>query len=157
MTDLDENLLTIDLNNLEEDCAEQPKLMAQWSKCLADARKEVKDAKNALKLAAAELSLKIRRSPEDFGIDKATEAAVEAVILTNRDYQIHQENLVGAEYNEDVLDGFVKAIVDRKSELQNETQLHGQTYWSKPHVSTRQQDREAAQKQANVAGKGKKK
>lgn len=127
-----EETLDLDLNRLEEACQKQPRMMFHWGKDLALAKKKSKEAKNALKLCFAEASKSIRVAPGMYGLEKVTDASVEATVLTLEGYQKAQQNLVDTEYEEDVLDAFVKALTDRRGEIGSLVQLHGAMYWAKP-------------------------
>jgi hypothetical protein len=135
MPEPNDSLLSINLDRLEEDAQEHPKLAFQWGKLLAEAARKAKVAKNNLKLVAAELELEIRKKPAEYGLDKVTEGSVNAVILCDEQYKYQQQLLIKTEHEEDVLKAFCFALSDRKSMIEAEVKLHGQTYWSKPSLS----------------------
>lgn len=130
-----EQTLRIRKNFLDEEASQQPQLMFLWGTELALAREKVQSCKNRLKLRGAEVTLQARSRPQAFGFEKMTDSVAESLVLTDVAYQEIQEELLQAEKDEGVLDAFVKALVDRKSEIQNLTQLHGQQFWSKVTVN----------------------
>jgi len=143
--------LDIDLASLEEECQLQPGLMYEAGTQLADQRKNSKIAKNKLKLKAAELGNAMRERPDDFGLSKTTDKAVEDAVLAHKDYQELLKDLIEIEYGEDVCESFKDAVVDRKKELENLVQLHGQMYWSKAdtRLKTTEQSREKIMQRVN--------
>lgn len=145
------DLLKINLNRLEEECAGQSQLMAEWGEILADAKRKSKDLRKALKLLTAQISLNVRRDPAEFGLARATDDSVKEVVTTQDEVQNLQDQVIQAEYEEEILDSFVWSIVDRKAQLENLVKLHGQMYWSKPDTSSEEtsQSRIAAMQTAN--------
>ena len=145
----DEELLVIHENALEKDCQALPRRTFQWGQKLAQARRRVKEVKNSLKLIFAEIAMDIRNNHLDYGLEKVTEGGIEQTVLLQPSYQSLQSRLVEAEFEEDVLDAFLKSLQDHKKELENMVQLHGQMYWSKPRQDQGQteQHRRAAMDQ----------
>lgn len=131
----DKKLLEIHENALEKDCTDHPRKVFLWGQELARIRKETKLAKHNLKLMSAQLNRDIRQNPIHFGLEKTTEAAIEATIIGEATYQAAQTDLIDAEYEEEVLEAFVEALRDYKDELRNMVLLHGQQYWSKPDTT----------------------
>ena len=75
------SFLDIDPYNLDEEWRDQPKLYGKWAKRLANARRDLEQAKANLELVEAELSIAIREDPSHYDIPKATDKAVEKVVL----------------------------------------------------------------------------
>lgn len=144
-----DDLLAIRQDHLDEDAAGHPRLMFLWGKAFAVAKMKAKQAKNAHKVLEAELDRDIRLCPADYRIEKLTEAAVKACIYTHPSYARTWNELVEAEYEEDILDQFIKALHTRGEQIGNEVKLHGQQYWSKPPVT--QGTRQAVMDQAAAA------
>lgn len=147
------DLLDIDLNRLEDEARVQPQRMYVWGTKLAEARKRAKEEKNRAELIHATLDKQVRSDPATFGIEKITEAAVKAAILEQNDYQNVLDSRIQAEYEEDILDAFVKALASRDRQIETLAKLHGQMYWSKPDVDERpkvtQREREELSRKAN--------
>jgi hypothetical protein len=131
----DKSLLSIDRSKLEEECDGHPQLAFTWGEHLANARVVAKNAKNRLKLVEARLELSIRSNPGEYGIDKVTESTVQASVRVQDEYEVAQDQLIKAEYDVDVLEAFVWALVDRKGQLENLVHLWGSQYWSRPDTS----------------------
>lgn len=124
----------IDPEGLDICILEQPTLMMKYSRILAQAEKISDQAKEKLDQVTAELDNKIRTKPGRFGVEKVTEGAVKAVILTRPRYQESNAELMEAKYNAKVIQGAVKAIEQRKSALENLVKLHGQQYFAGPSI-----------------------
>lgn len=146
---IDKNVLLINRNSLDEECAHQPQLLFEWGEALARASLRAKEAKNRLKVVEAEIAMDVRSAPQKYGLDKITESSVAATVLLQPQYEAAHKELITAEYEEELLSQMVKALSDRRSELENLVRLHGQMYWSKPDTTaTTQEDREAAMRGA---------
>jgi uncharacterized protein YjcR len=76
--------------------------------------------------------LKVRKAPEEFGLEKATEASISAVILLQYDYQKALRRYHNAEHEADLHQVACEALRHRKSALEAEVQLWSQAYFSKP-------------------------
>ena len=132
------DLLAIDRNNLELECEKQPQLAFEWGEQLAAASRRAKEARNSLKLAEAQIATEVRTRPGDYGLFKVTEDSVKQAVLLQSEYQQIQKELVIAEYEEDLLQQFCYAWSDRKKELENMVQLHGQMYFSRVQTTPRE-------------------
>lgn len=130
-----DDLLKIDLARLEDCCSNQHIMLRQWGDKLALARKKVTDLENAAKVCKAELGKKIRQRYEAYGLVKGTEAEIESAILTQPEYKAAVELVTQAEYEKDLIKSMVDALHDRRTELENLVQLHGQMYFAKPNTS----------------------
>jgi hypothetical protein len=117
-------ILEIDLNNLEEECRQQPRLMYDWSK----------EKKRRVKEIRSRLAHEIRMDPLSHGLEKVTEDSIKELVEINVDVSAAEQDLLLAEEEEEVLAGMVWALVDRREQLSNECGLHGQQYWSKPYT-----------------------
>lgn len=140
------NLLDIHKDRLEDDAAENPKLMWDWGSELAEAKATASTAENKLKLEYARLEMQVRSDPVGCGLEKITDASVKAWVLMQVEYTNQQEMLVQAEYDRDRLQAFVNAVHERGEQIGTMSKLHGQQYWSKPRTEYTQTDqsREAA-------------
>lgn len=143
--------LEIRLDRLEEECQNNPTMTRDVGVEKAQASKRVKECKNRLKLRKAKLDQEVRSNPKAYGLEKVTEAAIESIVTLDTEYGEESKELIDLEFAEDVLDATFRAMVDKKSELENLTHLHGQMYWSKPQTGSREADRTAAMEGANAA------
>jgi len=75
--------------------------------------------------------LAIRNDPKKFGLEKVTEASIQAVILQNKDY-IHAQNLFNtAVSNLRILKIAVESLNQKKVALENLVKLYLGEYYSK--------------------------
>lgn len=128
---LPKELLDISLDNLETTAAKLPQALFLWGTELAGLRRDVKLQKNKVTILKATLDNQIRSSPQSYALEKITEKGVESCVLSHPEYQEAQKALTDLEYDEDVLQEFVRALSAVKSEITDLATLHGQMYWSK--------------------------
>lgn len=128
------NKYDIDPDRLDEQWCGQPGLYHAAAVRLADARQAHAEAKAALDVTEAELSLAVRRDPQDpaWRLDKATEASVAAAVLTQPGYRKALQAVIEAKHAVDVLEADVWALDHRKKGLENMVQLRLADYYSEP-------------------------
>jgi len=136
-----EDFVEIDPFNLDTELIQQPKLYRKESGSLAEARKEVAEAKNLLKLTKAKIRKAIRQNPEAFGITKATESSVDDALEMSVKYQEVQQAVVEAEYKAELLAGSVESYRQRKGSIEGILQLFLAGYYADPKIP---KDRQAA-------------
>lgn len=133
MSEPNKDLLTVHLDRLEDDAKEQPQLMYDWGLELAKAKKKTKQCEKRVKLAKVAADKEAREDPlGTMGLDKTTEPAVKAYVEGNEEVVQCEQDVIDAEYEQDILYAFVESLRDRREEIGNLTKLHGQMYWSKP-------------------------
>lgn len=128
------DILDPDLNRLEWELHRQPGLMDEWSCKLADARKALDEARNFLDITQAEVSNKIRKDPESFGLDKVTETAISNALIIDSDVMQAKQDWIDARHEFDTIQSMVNALEHKKSSLRELVALHGQDYFSKPYI-----------------------
>lgn len=79
--------MEVDKDNLDDECAGYPKLLAEYAEASRAAQKAKDDAELALAVEKAELESKIRQAPQSFGVAKVTEAAVHSALVRQESYQ----------------------------------------------------------------------
>lgn len=123
----------IDMDKLDEEWCQQPSRYYRYATQLADAKRKHAEAKAALDVTEAELSLKIRKSPEAFlGDIKPTEASVSACVLTQPAHKSALTTVIATKHDCDVLEAAVWALDHRKKGLENAVQLQVMNYRSAP-------------------------
>ncbi len=125
-----EQELKIDKFSLDEEWLRQPMLIYQWSKDYAEALAVRDKTKQLVELIKAESDLAIRKNPERFGLEKATDKAVENAIITVPEYQEALKQHQQAMYDVNILSGGIEAINHKKSALDNLTRLFLSGYWA---------------------------
>lgn len=130
-------IISIDKRLLDEECLLQPKLFLKWSNELTHVNSKLKEAKKELKVIAAELAKKMRLNPDLYGLkNNPSEVSINSVMDLQKEYQEQLDMIAVREYDVDMLENVRQALLDRKKELENLVQLHGQQYFSAPKIST---------------------
>jgi hypothetical protein len=124
--------IAIDPDRLEEECAVHPSLYWRYAKESAQAKREASRLREKLKAVRSDLILRIRKCPADFGLDKPTEAMVEAAYRTHTEYQVVEEEVIQAEYAENLLQSAVFAFSQRKDMLSEEVRLYVSNWFAGP-------------------------
>jgi hypothetical protein len=123
------DLFAIDPHRLPEEWIAQPRFYRQYADRLADARKDVEEAKAALDLADAELDRDIRSDPRVFCPDlepgkKPTETAIANAKIISTRHQRANTRCIDAKHKADVLGGWLTALDHRKKALEKLVDLH---------------------------------
>jgi hypothetical protein len=129
-----QNDVTIDVDALDIQWAKQASLFGEYCMEQAKARASLDTIKERLDVKVAGLGLKIRSNPATFGLDKVTEASVQAVILLDPECAKLREEIAVAQYELEVMGAAVRAIDQKKSALENLVRLQGQNYFAGPSV-----------------------
>ncbi len=141
----------IDLNRLDDEWINQPKMYFKFSERLTDAKEELERCKGRIEIAGdelkeikARLSLRIRKNPKKFFGDegKPTETAIENRILVHPLYAkakavIYQldEKLIAANKKVSTYYSAVHTLDHRKAALERLVSLHGQNYFATPRAT----------------------
>lgn len=112
----------------------QASLFGKYCVEQATARDTADRAKERLEVYDAGLGLKIRANPAQFGLEKITEASVQAVILLDKEHARLSDELNTARYQLEVIVAAVRALDQKKSALENLVRLQGQNYFAGPSV-----------------------
>jgi hypothetical protein len=149
----DKSLLDWSESKLEEACRSQAGLVFTWGVELARAQREVKHLKGRRDLAKADVAGRVREDPERYGASSrgATDSLIDAACAQDSDYQAVMKDLHDAEYEEAVLDAFMRALRDRGEQLSNDVKLYGQKYWAKPDTSASEEVTQKVREQTMAA------
>ena len=124
--------IAIDPDRLEEECAVHPSLYWKFAREAAQAKREANRLREKSKAVRSDLILRIRKNPAEFGLDKPTEAMVEATYRTNSEYQTVEAEVAQAEYEENILQAAVYAFNQRKDMLSEEVRLYVSNWFAGP-------------------------
>jgi hypothetical protein len=102
---------------------------------VSDLRAIVERCKARVALVKATVSMEVRRSPEDFEVDKVTDASVAAAVASNKRVTQAEDRLIDAKHDLERWEAAVTALDHRKKALENLVTLHGQGYFSEPSLS----------------------
>lgn len=136
----------VDPNRLDEEWVGQPSLYFRYGAKLADAQRELEQARNGLALVKveleqvkAEVDRDVRKSPASFGLDKLTETVVAGAVLMDqrcRDAQHAvldaQNTVLEAKHRAEVFGAAVEALSHRRKALENLVSLMLANYYSRP-------------------------
>lgn len=146
-----ENDIRIDCDQLDLEWLEQANLFMKYARNAAGCRKYLDEVKEKLDLVKAELDKKIREKPENYKIEKITEAVVSATIIQQEDFKVANKEYLEAKYELDIVQAAVSAMNQRKEALENLVKLHGMQYFAGPKVPRdlhqKREEREAQQKE----------
>jgi hypothetical protein len=148
--------LIIEDTALDLECLDQASLFMKYAKHLAETRREVDEAKQNVDIVRAETDKKIRESPEKYGLEKITEGAVQAVVLTEKEYKKAYQDFLDAKYESDMASNAVQAMNIRKDMLEALIKLNGQSYFAGPKVPrdlSLEASKREKQKQSNTGVK----
>lgn len=129
-----ENDMYIDDSALDVECLDQPAMMMRYTAQLARAEREVSRLKEKQDVIKAGADKHIRAHPEQYGIEKITEAAIQGALVLEEQVKMVREELIEAEYEVKMLKGAVQATAQRKDMLEALIRLHGQQYFAGPSV-----------------------
>ncbi len=140
-TKSDDDIPEIDLTQLERQWVEQPKLAEKFSDRLAFAKRKLAQAEQEREETAARVKLDIRKKPEEYGLDKVTEASVQEALVVSQQYKDAGDKVIEAKFQVDWLVGRVSTVSTRKTALENEVQLWLAAYFSTPKAPTEARDK----------------
>lgn len=151
----DDDIFHLAEGNLAALWDEQPQLMLQWTRKLADAKEEYRRASANLELVEAELKLDIRMHAVKYGLEKVTEDGIKSKMIVNRQYQEALKEEIKAEHKMEVIKAKVTALHQRKAGLEAKVQLMTMGFHSKPKAPQEEYDamREAQREAAFGRGR----
>ena len=136
-TEQEFEIFYIDLNRLEEQCAEHSFLYVHYCKELKNAKSDLIQEKSKLDLVSAEESLRIGRKPERYDLPaKPTLAMILNTLKTRKKYQEFLKEYEKAQDLVATLQIYVNAFEHRKRMLSEAVTLYGQAYFATPHVAS---------------------
>ena len=126
--------IRIDPDALDVEWLQQASLTFTYADHCAKVRQDLDYVKQRMDIIMAELDSEVRSDPEEFGLEKITEAAIRnAIIQTTKYQEIHAEYL-SAKYEYEMAQAAIKALDQKKSALENLVRLHGQSYFAGPTI-----------------------
>lgn len=135
MSDTKSPFAQIDINHLDSAWLEQPTLMEEFTRELADARNALEAAERQLELYEAEIDLRIRNEPSKFGIEKLSEKAVKSAMLLRKKHQRLTDDVIAARHAVAVLQAAVTTLDHRKKALEKLVDLWLAGYFATPKAS----------------------
>lgn len=133
MRDFEEDK-SIDVSQLDLECALQAERFYYWSQKAIEASFEVEQLKFRMDTLQARLEMECRQNPENFGLIKPTEAGIAAAVRIHKKYQDMQEKYLEARKNYKLLEAAVNTMDQKKRMIESLITLHGQQYFAGPSV-----------------------
>lgn len=130
----------IDKNALDFEWQRQPSLIEKYSRKYGDALFARDSIKDQLDLLFADTSLKVRADPQEFGLEKATDKAVEAVITKSDKYQKLQKQLRKKNKEVNAYFSAQKVMEHKKTALEFLSRHYFTGYWSEPKIKKEVKD-----------------
>lgn len=121
--------LSIDPYDLETECVGQSSLFAEVGDLATEARSVAKKAKDTLDFTRADLSFKIRKEPAKYGLEKTTEASIEATIIIQAEYQQAANAVIETQRVADAFNVLQDSVAQRKSMLKDLVSLFIYNYY----------------------------
>ena len=135
------SIFEIDPDRLDEACLTHSEVYYEWAEKLAIAREDTARAKAALEVVEAELTVKLHKDPEIFGLDKApTIPVAKALILSNKKYIAANDKLHEANLRTAMIQAKVSALDHRKRMITLAVELHLANYRSTPRIPSNSRD-----------------
>lgn len=139
-------VVQIDENALDKECVRLPTQYLQAAHNAAEAKCDVGELENALKLLEAELTKKVRANPGDYGLEKVTESALSDVVRTSPSYVKQLRALSDCKHDQELAQALVWALEAKKRALTLLVELHGMSWFSR--VKPSQEGKEAIDEKA---------
>ncbi len=122
-------MLPVQLHKLHEQCAEQPELYRIAGDIFAEAKAAASRAKLREDEERSQTVLAVRAAPQSYGLDKMTEAAIEAVVNNQDEVRAAARESIDAQRECDLLRSLLAAYDQRRSMLDTEARLYTANYW----------------------------
>lgn len=127
--------ISVDRDNLDLEWLEQPTLIFKYAEAVANAKSEYEHMKRKEAVVRAEIALDARESPENYDLEKVTEATIKEAVECSEEVCELYADLIRKQHEVAILQGAAKAIDVKKSALENLVRLHGQNYFSTPQAT----------------------
>lgn len=150
------NVLDIDKHCLDEEWVDQPATYAKYARKLANARKDLDEAKATYDVIKANVSQQVYTAPEKFNIQKVTENKVQCVVTLQKECRDAHQAVIDNKHAVDIMTAMVTALDHRKSALERLVTLHGQDYFSSPRASAEDAEAMTEMEKRLISRKGKK-
>jgi hypothetical protein len=131
------NVVQIDELNLDRECIRLPSDYLKFANKYTEAKRELEEAKNRLKVTEADIAKQVRDTPGKFGLEKATEGAIKEAVLTHKDYRNAVADVNDRSYDADMVGNVVSALEHKKRSVTLLVELHGLGYFAEPKISER--------------------
>ncbi len=115
--------LTVSPNNLLESWTTLPEDIKVWNSAMADALEAQYKAENKLELVKAQVSINIRKNPQDYGFPKVTEDQIKALVINDKGVQEAEDALLAAKVEVKQLQAIIESLDVKRSALKYLSEL----------------------------------
>jgi len=126
--------LRIDEDSLDLELLNQASLFMKYAKHYAETQKTMDEAKQAWEIEKAETDQDVRKSPDKYGLEKVTDKAIEAILLTDDKCAKAFQKYIDAKFERDMASNARDAVNMRKEMLEGMIKLLAQSYFAGPSV-----------------------
>ena len=128
--------IKIDIWKLEEEWMYQPSRFQKYARILSNKIHERDRMKQVIEIERAKIEKRIRKEPSDFGLEKATDSAVNAIVNTNKEIRLLNKKLNRLNYEVNRYSGIKAAFEQKKSALEYLTRLYLAGYFADRRTTT---------------------
>ena len=126
--------ISISRKQLDNEWAKQPVLCLKYGDLYAEAVAERDHLKRQMDVVRAQVDEKVRKSPEEYGLVKSTEAAIKSAIEASEEVDQINKDFIEATKNVNLLASAREAINHKKKALENLVQLQLAGYYGDPKI-----------------------
>jgi len=152
-----EEEIKINKYKLEDECEKQASTYLYWATKNADAKSDLGDAQDSLKLILSQVDMDTREKWDVDSMGKQTEGSIKAAVENNEKVIATKNNVSNLQREVNTLSAVVSAFEHRKDELKNLTGLLIGGFYSAPNGGKREGANEAAQREERTKLNKKKK
>jgi cysteinyl-tRNA synthetase len=127
--------LSIDPDDLEQECIRQPLLFSEIGELASQARSDAKRAKEHVEFIKARLKGEMRSNPQTYGLEKVTDKSLEAAVQAHDDTQDAIREHIEANRAADSLTILQTAAEQRRAMLKNLVELIVHHYFNSGDIS----------------------
>jgi len=135
--------IKIDIWKLEEEWMYQPSRFQKYAKILSNKIWDRDRMKQRIEIARSKIDKRIRKNPSDYGLEKATDSAVVAIINTDKEIRQLNKDLNRLNYEVNRYGGIKSSFEQKKSALEYLTRLYLAGYFAdRKTISEKEFDKE---------------
>lgn len=137
---VDIETLDIDITRLDKEWLEHPKMAHKAIDSFRILNDKLRKGKARLTKVEAEASLRIRRNPEKYGLDKTTDSVIKAAVQVDKKFVETQARFLDLQNRTEKARVTVDFMDIRRKALEYLVRLHGQDYFASPRVTQYDED-----------------
>ena len=152
-----EEEIKINKYKLEDECEKQASTYLYWATKNADAKSDLNDASDSLKLVLSQVDMDLREKWDVVTMGKQTEGSIKAAVENNEKVISAKKRVSDLQRDVNTLSAVVSAFEHRKDELKNLTSLLVGGFYSAPNGGHRENANDIASKEERTKLNKKKK